>query len=149
MPNREESWNLLCEYTQSESLRKHALAVEACVRAYARKLNVDVELWGVAALLHDFDYERFPEVGEHAIKGAEILRERGWPEEIWYGVLSHADLKKYRRHVAVLALILGAVLTTPEVVMRPIELLTWFANHKDDRPFLFWLIPSGPPGFVV
>jgi predicted hydrolase (HD superfamily) len=68
MPNREESWNLLCEYTQSESLRKHALAVEACVRAYARKFNADEELWGVTALLHDFDYERWPNAAHHPTK---------------------------------------------------------------------------------
>ena len=81
MPNREESWNLLCEYTQGESLRKHALAVEACVRAYARKLNSDEELWGNTALLHDFDYERWPNTAhhpteEHPYEGSKILRER-------------------------------------------------------------------------
>jgi putative nucleotidyltransferase with HDIG domain len=96
MPNREESWNLLCEYTQSESLRKHALAVEACVRAYARKLNADEELWGVTALLHDFDYERWPNAThhpteEHPYEGSKILRERGYPEEMIHAVLGHAD----------------------------------------------------------
>src|SRR5712691_6133378 len=61
------------------------------MRAYASKYGGDPETWGVVGLLHDYDYERFPEVGEHAIKGAEILKERGWSEEVWYGVLSHAD----------------------------------------------------------
>jgi putative nucleotidyltransferase with HDIG domain len=96
MPNREESWNLLCEHTQSESLRKHALAVEACVRAYARKFNADEELWGIAALLHDFDYERWPNAAhhptqEHPYEGSKILRERGYPEEMIHAILGHAD----------------------------------------------------------
>ncbi len=96
MPNREDSWKLLCEYTQSESLRKHALAVEACVRAYARKLGADEELWGLAALLHDFDYERWPNAGhhptqEHPYEGSKILRERGYPEEMITAILGHAD----------------------------------------------------------
>ncbi len=96
MPNREESWNLLCEYTQSESLRKHALAVEACVRAYARKLNSDEELWGITALLHDFDYERWPNdahhpTEEHPCEGSRILRERGYAEEMIHAILGHAD----------------------------------------------------------
>ena len=96
MPNREDSWKLLCEYTQSESLRKHALAVEACVRAYARKLGADEELWSLAALLHDFDYERWPNADhhptqEHPYEGSKILRERGYPEEMITAILGHAD----------------------------------------------------------
>ena len=96
MPNREDSWKLLCEYTQSESLRKHALTVEACVRAYARKLGADEELWGLAALLHDFDYERWPNADhhptqEHPYEGSKILRERGYPEEMITAILGHAD----------------------------------------------------------
>jgi putative nucleotidyltransferase with HDIG domain len=96
MPNREDSWRLLCEYTQSESLRKHALAVEACVRAYARKLGADEELWGLAALLHDFDYERWPNADhhptqEHPYEGSKILRERGYPEEMITAILGHAE----------------------------------------------------------
>ena len=94
--NREDAWKLLCEYTSSESLRKHMLAVEACVRAYARKFGGDENVWGVAALLHDFDYERWPNT-EHAAdqghpsEGAKILRELGYPEEIVTSILSHAD----------------------------------------------------------
>jgi putative nucleotidyltransferase with HDIG domain len=96
MPSRDEAWNLLCEYTQSESLRKHALAVEACVRAYARKRGADEELWGLAALLHDFDYERWPNAEhhpkkEHPYEGSKILRERGYPEEMITAILAHAD----------------------------------------------------------
>ena len=102
MPTREDAWNLVCEYTQSESLRKHMLAVEACVRAYARKFGADEELWGVTALLHDFDYERWPNADhspdrEHPAEGSKILRERGYPEEIIRAILSHADYCPYPR----------------------------------------------------
>jgi putative nucleotidyltransferase with HDIG domain len=95
MPTREDAWTLLCEYTQNENLRKHALAVEACVRAYARKTGADEELWGLAALLHDFDYERWPNdahspTEEHPAAGSQILRERGYSEEIIRAILSHA-----------------------------------------------------------
>jgi len=96
MLNREEAWQLLCEYTRNENLRKHALAVEACVRAYARKHGADEHLWGVAALLHDFDYEQWPNPERHPTeghpsRGSKILRERGYPEEIVRAILSHAD----------------------------------------------------------
>ena len=96
MPTREDAWNLVCEYTQSESLRKHMLAVETCVRAYARKNGADEETWGLAALLHDFDYERWPNADhapdrEHPAEGARILRERCYSEEIIRAILSHAD----------------------------------------------------------
>jgi putative nucleotidyltransferase with HDIG domain len=96
MPDRHDAWNLLCQYTQSESLRKHALAVEACVRAYARKLGGDEHVWGLAALLHDFDYERWPNAAhhpteEHPYAGSKILRERGYPEEVIHAILGHAD----------------------------------------------------------
>ncbi len=96
MPNRTDAWNLLCEYTESESLRKHALAVEACVRAYARKLGGDEEIWALAGLLHDFDYERWPNAEhhpaqEHPYAGSLILRERGYPEEVITAILGHAN----------------------------------------------------------
>jgi putative nucleotidyltransferase with HDIG domain len=96
MPTRDDAWKLLCAYTQSESLRKHMLAVETCVRAYARKNKADEELWGIAALLHDFDYERWPNADhaadkEHPAEGAKILRELGYPEETVRAILSHAD----------------------------------------------------------
>jgi putative nucleotidyltransferase with HDIG domain len=96
MPTREDAWNLVCEYTQSESLRKHMLAVEACVRAYARKHGADEDLWGQTALLHDFDYERWPNNDhspdrEHPAEGARILRDKGYSEELIRAILSHAD----------------------------------------------------------
>lgn len=96
MLNRDDAWTLLCEYTQNENLLKHALAVEACVRAYARKLGGDEHLWGLTALLHDFDYERWPNEAhhptqEHPYEGSKILRERGYPEELIRAILSHAD----------------------------------------------------------
>jgi len=91
MNDRASAWCLLTEFTQSESLRKHALAVEACMRAYAKKLAGDEELWGVVALLHDFDYEKYPSLEDHPYKGNEILRERGWPDEIRRAIMSHAE----------------------------------------------------------
>jgi putative nucleotidyltransferase with HDIG domain len=87
----DDAWNLLTEFTQSESLRKHALAVEACLRAYARNAGADEELWGVVGLLHDFDYEKYPTAEEHPFKGSEILKERGYSEEIRRAILSHAQ----------------------------------------------------------
>jgi putative nucleotidyltransferase with HDIG domain len=88
---RDEAWNLLCEYTQSENLRRHALAVEACMRYYARLFGEDEELWGVVGLLHDFDYERYPSLEEHPFRGMEILRARGAPEAIIRAVGAHAN----------------------------------------------------------
>jgi putative nucleotidyltransferase with HDIG domain len=88
--NRENAWALLTEYTKSESLLKHALAVEAAVRGYARKFGENEDEWGITALLHDFDYERWPTLGDHPNKGAEIMRERGYPEWMVRAILSHA-----------------------------------------------------------
>jgi putative nucleotidyltransferase with HDIG domain len=88
---REQAWETLTKYTQSEPLRRHALAVEAAVGAYARKFGEDEELWRVTALLHDFDYEIHPTLDEHPQDGAPILREEGYPEEVVQGVLSHAE----------------------------------------------------------
>ena len=88
---RSDAWNLLTEFTLSESLRKHALAVEACLRAYARKFGEDEEKWGLVGLIHDFDYEKYPSLEDHPYRGNEILTERGWPEEIKTAIMSHAD----------------------------------------------------------
>jgi putative nucleotidyltransferase with HDIG domain len=88
---REQAWETLTKYTQSEALRRHALAVEAAVGAYARKFGEDEELWRVTALLHDFDYEMHPTLDKHPQDGAPILREEGYPEEVVEGVLSHAE----------------------------------------------------------
>jgi putative nucleotidyltransferase with HDIG domain len=102
MLDRNEAWKLLCEYTESDSLRKHALAVEACVRAYARKFAADEELWGVTGLLHDFDYERWPNAShhpteEHPYAGTVILRERGYPDEMIHAILGHANYSGVER----------------------------------------------------
>jgi predicted hydrolase (HD superfamily) len=123
MIDRESAWCLLTEFTQSESLRKHALAVEGCMRAYARKFGKEPEreldreghdfsraddppskdgalapqgtgaeeLWGIVGLIHDFDYEKYPSLEDHPYKGNEILKERGWPEEIRRAIMSHAE----------------------------------------------------------
>jgi putative nucleotidyltransferase with HDIG domain len=88
---REQAWELLCEYTKSDSLRRHALAVEACVAAYARKFGEDEKQWSVTALLHDFDYEIHPEAPAHPMKGEPILAERGVDPTIRRAILSHAN----------------------------------------------------------
>ena len=105
MPTREDAWKIVCEFTQSESLRKHMLAVETCVRAYARKNGADENTWGLAALLHDFDYERWPNADhaadrEHPAEGAKILRERGYSEEVVQAILSHAEYSGVPRQSA-------------------------------------------------
>ncbi len=92
--NREQAWALVAEYTESESLRRHMLAVESAMRAYANKLDGDADLWGVVGLLHDFDYERYPDMGDedgHPLKGASILRKKGVDEVIVDAVLAHAE----------------------------------------------------------
>ena len=90
LPPRAGAWDLLCEYTKSESLRKHARAVEQVMRAYARKFGEDEDLYGLVGLLHDFDYEQFPTPEEHPITGSRILRERGYPEDVITAIMAHA-----------------------------------------------------------
>jgi putative nucleotidyltransferase with HDIG domain len=90
-PTREQAWETLTRYTTSEALLRHALAVEASVRWYARYFGDDEELWGVAALLHDFDYEVHPTLDKHPQDGEPILREEGYPDEVIEAVLSHAE----------------------------------------------------------
>jgi len=97
MVDRESAWCLLTEFTQSESLRKHALAVEACMRAYARKFGADEELWGVVGLIHDFDYEKYLTAQDHPYRGNEILAEREYPEEIRRAIMSHAEYTGVKR----------------------------------------------------
>jgi putative nucleotidyltransferase with HDIG domain len=89
--DRQEAYNLLCEYTKSESLIKHALAVEQAMRSYAQKFGEDENKWGIVGLLHDFDYEKYPTMQDHPYKGAEILRQKGYPEDIIKAILSHAS----------------------------------------------------------
>jgi putative nucleotidyltransferase with HDIG domain len=95
--DRAQAWGLLCEYTQSESLRKHMLAVEACMRAYARKFGEDENKWGITGLLHDFDYEKYPTPAEHPFVGNKILEKRGYPEDVRRAILSHADYSGVKR----------------------------------------------------
>ena len=97
MTNRESAWSLLCEYTQSENLRKHMMAVEACMRAYAGKFREDPDKWGVVGMLHDFDYEKYPTPQEHPFVGSKVLEERGYPEEMRRAILSHADYSGVKR----------------------------------------------------
>lgn len=89
--DRQVAWELLCEYTKNENLRKHALAVEACTRAYARRFGEDEEKWGIVGLIHDFDYEMYSSAPDHPLKGSEILKEKGYPEDIRRAILGHAD----------------------------------------------------------
>jgi putative nucleotidyltransferase with HDIG domain len=88
---RQDAWALLTEFTKNPNLIKHALAVEAAMRAYARKFGEDEEKWGIVGLIHDFDYEQHPTLEEHPFAGAKILEERGWPKDIIKAVLAHAD----------------------------------------------------------
>jgi putative nucleotidyltransferase with HDIG domain len=89
--DRAAAFALMTEYTQNPGLIKHMLSVEASMRAYARKLNQDEEKWGIVGLLHDFDYERWPDPPNHPLKGSEILHERGYPDDVIYAIKSHAD----------------------------------------------------------
>jgi len=89
--NREDALALLKEYTKSENLIKHALAVESAMKAYANKYNEDENKWRIVGLLHDFDYEKYPTKEDHPLKGSEILKERGYPEDVRYAILCHAD----------------------------------------------------------
>lgn len=104
LTTRDAAWELLTEFTQSESLRKHALAVEACMRAYAKKLgdgSAETEdLWGIVGLIHDFDYERWPSLEDHPYRGNEILKQRGWPEVITRAIMSHAEYTGVTRDTA-------------------------------------------------
>lgn len=89
--NREDAFALVCEYTENEGLRRHMMAVEAAMMAYARKFGEDENKWGIVGLLHDFDYERWPNPPDHPLKGSEILAERGYPDDVIYAIKSHAD----------------------------------------------------------
>jgi len=90
LPSRDEAWQLLCQYTEKEPLRKHALAVEASMRHYARLFGEDEELWGLTGLLHDFDYERWPDATDHPYRGNEILTAQGYPEVLRTAIMGHA-----------------------------------------------------------
>ena len=89
--SRDDAWKIVTEYTQSESLRKHMLGVEAAVRGYARQFGEDEDDWGAVALLHDFDYERYPDQQNHPFRGVEILKAKGYPEWVTRAILTHAE----------------------------------------------------------
>lgn len=89
--NREESWALVEEFVKNPALQRHMRAVEIAMRAYARHLGADEETWGIVGLLHDFDYERWPDPPDHPLQGSRILQERGYPEDVIYAIKSHAD----------------------------------------------------------
>ena len=103
---------MLCAYTQSDSLRKHALGVEAVMRAYAHHYDGDADRWGMVGLLHDFDYERYPSMEGHPLKGSEILHELGYPDDIRYAILCHAPFLGYERK----SLMDKAILAVDELV---------------------------------
>ena len=96
LPTRQKAWELLCEWTLSESLRKHARAVEHAMQSYAKKYEADETKWGIVGLLHDFDYERYPDQ-RHPQLGSETLREKGYPEDVVRAILSHADYTGVQR----------------------------------------------------
>ncbi len=121
--DRTEAWKLLTEYTESDSLRKHALAVEAAMRHYARRFGEDENDWGITGLLHDFDYEKYPQMEDHPVRGAEILRAKGYPEEMVVAILGHGDHTGVPR-VSRLAKVLYAVdelagMVTAAALIRP------------------------------
>jgi putative nucleotidyltransferase with HDIG domain len=89
--DRTSAYELMCQYTQNDNLRRHMLAVETAMRAYAAKNGEDIEKWGMVGLLHDFDYERWPEPPDHPLQGARILTEQGYPEDVIYAIKSHVD----------------------------------------------------------
>ncbi|MEM9409954.1 MAG: HD domain-containing protein, partial [Planctomycetota bacterium] len=89
--DRQSAYELMCEYTQNEGLRRHMLCVEVAMRAYAESFNEDVDKWGIVGLLHDFDYEKWPEPPDHPLQGSKILKEKGYPEDVIYAIVSHVD----------------------------------------------------------
>ena len=116
LPSREEVYRLLTEYTKGENLIRHCLAVEAALRAYARKYGEDEELWGAVGLIHDFDYEQHPSLEEHPMVGSGILRGKGWPEVAVRAILSHSDKAEYKRE------------TKLEKALYAVDELTGFIN---------------------
>ncbi len=105
--NRQDALALLHEYTKTDSLRKHALAVEAAMRAYAKKFGEDEEEWGIVGLLHDFDYEMYPQVPDHPMKGQEILAARGYPETVRRAIISHVPAMNVPRDTRMAKVLFG------------------------------------------
>lgn len=148
MPTREEAWNLLTEYTENPNLIRHMLAVEAAMRAYARKYGHDEAQWGIVGLIHDFDYERHPDLSleGHPLVGVRILREAGWPEEILRAVLAHAGEYTGVRTESLLEKVLVAVdeltgflvavaLVRPSKDIRDITKISSVRRKWKDRSF--------------
>ena len=141
MYDRESAWCLLTEFTQSENLSKHALAVEACMRAYARKFGEDEEKWAAVGLIHDFDYDRWPRLEDHPYRGNEILTQRGWPDEVKKAVMSHADYTGVARETAMektlfacdelAGFITAAALVRPDKSIRSLEAKSVKKRMKD------------------
>ncbi len=139
--NREQAWNIVTEFVQSESLRNHMRSVEAAMRVYAEKFGEDAETWGVVGLLHDFDWEIHPDLERHPIAGAPILRERGVPEDVIRSILSHADELKIPRESLrdktlyavdeLTGLITAAALVRPSKDIRDVEVSSIKKKWKD------------------
>lgn len=143
--NREDAWQLLTEFTKNENHIKHALAVEAAMRAYALKFGEDEEKWGIVGLIHDFDYDKFPTMPEHATEGAKILRQRGWPEDIIRAVQSHANYTGVSRQSLMekalyavdelTGLITAVSLVRPSKDIRDITKIKSIRNKWKDKSF--------------
>ena len=139
--SRAEAWALMTEYTQGESLRKHMLAVEAAVRGYARQFGEDEDDWGAVALLHDFDYERYPDQENHPYRGVEILKARGYPEWVTRAILSHADYSGVARESRLektlyacdemSGIVTGAALVRPSKSIMDLEASSVIKRMKD------------------
>ncbi len=147
LPSREEAWRLLCEWVQSPNLRRHALAVEAAMRAYARRFGEDEELWGITGLVHDLDYERYPDMDDpehgHPRTALRLFREMGWPEELIDAVAGHAPFlgvpRTTRLAKALYAvdeltgLIIAVALVRPDKDIRNVKLKSIKKKWKDKR----------------
>lgn len=138
---REDAYELLTTFTKSESLLKHAFAVEALMRAYARKFGGDEERWGIVGLLHDFDYEQYPTIPEHPLKGADILAERGYPNDMIYAIKTHADFLNLPRSTPMektlfavdelAGLLTAAALVQPEKRIQTVQVASVKKKLKD------------------
>lgn len=147
LPTREQAWELVCEWIENEGLRKHCLAVEAAVRAYARRFGADEELWGITALVHDLDFERFPdmtdEVNGHPRTALRMFKEWGWPQELIDAVAAHADYlgapadsllaKTLRACDEITGLIIATAYVRPSRDIRDVRLKSVKKKWKDRR----------------
>lgn len=143
LPSREEAWELLCSWIESDSLRKHALAAEAAMRHLARLRGGDPELWGLVGLLHDLDYEKYPTMEDHPYRGAEELHRRGYPEELVHAVLAHAEHTGTPRESELdrtifavdelTGLITAATLVRPDRSLHNLEPASVIKKMKDKR----------------